>query len=99
MKEAWGPMGLRKDLHIKALTEYPVIRERWNQVHGRFPDKVDVDSFEEAEEMPTDELSKRHEETREILQKSGAHYIIDSIVDIEPVLQDINQRLVGGERP
>ena len=49
--------------------------------------------------MPTDELSKRHEETREILQKSGAHYIIDSIVDIEPVLQDINQRLVRGERP
>lgn len=30
MKEAWGPMGLRKDLHIKALTEDPVIRERWN---------------------------------------------------------------------
>ena len=29
MSEARGPMGLRKDLHIKALTEIPTIRERW----------------------------------------------------------------------
>ena len=29
MQEARGPMGLRKDLHIKALTEMPAIRDRW----------------------------------------------------------------------
>ena len=33
--EARGPMGLRKDLHIKALTEVPEIRERWKAVHGK----------------------------------------------------------------
>ncbi len=43
MKEARGPMGLRKDLHIKALTEEPQIRERWKDVHGKYPDQSDVD--------------------------------------------------------
>ena len=36
-------MGLRKDLHIKALTEDAVIRERWQGGHGRYPDQADVD--------------------------------------------------------
>jgi len=43
MEEARGPMGLRKDLHIKALTEEPVIAERWKAVHGKEPDQTDVD--------------------------------------------------------
>ncbi|MBL1275161.1 MAG: phosphonoacetaldehyde hydrolase [Ectothiorhodospiraceae bacterium] len=43
MSEARGPMGLRKDLHIKALTEEPTIRERWSRVHGGQPNQKDVD--------------------------------------------------------
>ena len=43
MNEARGPMGLRKDLHIEQLTLDPVIRERWQAVHGRYPDQSDVD--------------------------------------------------------
>jgi len=43
MSEARGPMGLRKDLHIKALTEMPEIRQRWKAVHGHEPDQGDVD--------------------------------------------------------
>jgi len=43
MLEARGPMGLRKDLHIKALTEVPEIRERWKAVHGKDPDQGDID--------------------------------------------------------
>ena len=43
MKEARGPMGLRKDLHIKALTEEAQIRERWKDVHGKYSDQSDVD--------------------------------------------------------
>ena len=43
MKEAREPMGLRKDLHIKALTEVPELRQRWHEVHGRYPDQSDVD--------------------------------------------------------
>ena len=45
MPEARGPMGLRKDLHIKALTEVPEIRERWKSVHGKYPDQGDVDAM------------------------------------------------------
>jgi len=45
MTEARGPMGLRKDLHIKALTEVPEIRERWKSIHGSYPTQSDVDAM------------------------------------------------------
>ena len=45
MAEARGPMGLRKDLHIKALTEVPQIRERWKGVHGKYPGQEEVDAM------------------------------------------------------
>ena len=45
MEEARGPMGLRKDLHIKALTEVPEIRERWKEDKGTHPDQSDVDAM------------------------------------------------------
>lgn len=45
MPEARGPMGLRKDLHIKALTEVPEIRERWKAVHGQYPGQEEVDAM------------------------------------------------------
>jgi phosphonoacetaldehyde hydrolase len=45
MPEARGPMGLRKDLHIKALTETPAIRDRWKGVHGTDPDQGSVDAM------------------------------------------------------
>lgn len=45
MAEARGPMGLRKDLHIKALTEVPEIAERWKKLKGRYPTQGDVDAM------------------------------------------------------
>ncbi len=45
MAEARGPMGLRKDLHIKELTEVPNIRARWKGVHGADPDQGSVDAM------------------------------------------------------
>jgi phosphonoacetaldehyde hydrolase len=45
MAEARGPMGLRKDLHIKALTETPEIAERWKGVHGKHPGQAEVDAM------------------------------------------------------
>ena len=33
------------------------------------------------------------------LEAAGAHYVIDSIADIEPVIDEINARLARGERP
>jgi len=230
MTEARGPMGLRKDLHIKAMTEMPEIRERWKGIHGSDPDQGDVDrmfadfvpmqldclrqytgllpgvaeavqklqkqgvkigsttgfvrsmvdileedakkqgyvpdasvagdevvhgarpkpfmvyknldmldvhpiqsvvkvddtvsgvgealeagcwgvgvsrysnymdvnSLDEADRLPAAEIERRHEVTRDILRKAGAHYVIDSVADLPPVIDEINARLARGERP
>ena len=59
MAEARGPMGLRKDLHIKALTEVPAIRERWKVVHGQYPDQSSVDEmFKDFVPMQVEVLPK-----------------------------------------
>ena len=231
MLEARGPMGLRKDLHIKALTEVPTIRERWKGIHGKYPDQGDVDamfadfvpkqleclpqytpllpgvaevtqklqkeyglkigvttgfvramvdvleeaakkqgftpdasvagddvvngarprpfmvyrnldlldispiqsvvkvddtisgvgealeagcwgvgvarysnymdisSLEEEANLPEAEIDRRVAYTRDVLYKSGAHYVIDSIVELPEVIDDINLRLARGEKP
>ena len=230
MAEARGPMGLRKDLHIKALTEVDEIKERWNNIHGKYPDQsdvdrmfadfvplqldclrkyttllpgvaevtqrlqkqgikigsttgfirpmvdileedaakqgykpdssvagdevvngarpsphmvfknldmlnitpihsvvkvddtisgvgeavnagcwgvgvtrysnyMDVDTPEDGEKLSDDEIAKRVARTKDLLEKAGAHYVIESIADIEPVIKDVNQRLAQGERP
>jgi len=230
MTEARGPMGLRKDLHIKALTEDPEIRERWKGVHGRYPDDgdvermfadfvpaqldclrnytallpgvaevtqklqkqgvkigsttgfirsmvdileedakkqgyvpdasvagdevvhgarprpfmvyrnldlldvspiqsvvkvddttsgvgealeagcwgvgvarysnyMDIETLEQAERLPKEEIERRLNKTRDILRKAGAHYVVDSLADLPEVIDDINERLARGEKP
>jgi len=230
MTEARGPMGLRKDLHIKAMTEIPEIRERWKGIHGSDPDQgdvdrmfadfvplqleclrqytallpgvaeatqklqkqgvkigsttgfvrsmvdileedakkqgyvpdasvagdevihgarpkpfmvyknldmldvhpiqsvvkvddtvsgigeaqeagcwgvgvsrysnyMDIDSLDQADRLSAAEIERRHEKTRDILRKAGAHYVIDSVADLPAVIDDINARLARGERP
>jgi len=44
MLEARAPMGLRKDLHIKAVTQIPSVRERFIAKFGREPNQSDVDA-------------------------------------------------------
>ena len=230
MVEARGPMGLRKDLHIKALTEVDEIKERWKKIHGKYPEQsdvdrmfadfvplqldclrkyttllpgvaevtqrlqkqgikigsttgfvrsmvdileedsakqgykpdasvagdevtngarpsphmvyknldmlnitpiqsvvkvddtasgvgeavnagcwgigvtrysnyMDVDTPEDGEKLSEVEIKKRVAKTKDILEKAGAHYILESLADIEPVIEDINKRLARGERP
>ncbi len=45
MPEARGPMGLRKDLHIKAITQIPSVRQRFTAKFGREPGQSDVDAM------------------------------------------------------
>jgi len=42
MKEARQPMGLRKDLHIRAITEIPDVKKRWKEKFNRDPNEDDV---------------------------------------------------------
>src|SRR5277367_1596212 len=45
MPEARAPMGLRKDLHIKAVTQIPSVRDRFAEKFGREPNQGDVDAM------------------------------------------------------
>lgn len=45
MKEARGPMGLRKDLHIAEILKIPEVKDRWTQIKGKQPSQEDVDAM------------------------------------------------------
>ncbi|XP_072165255.1 phosphonoacetaldehyde hydrolase-like [Diadema setosum] len=50
-------------------------------------------------EMPQNEYASRVKHAYKVLIDSGAHYVIDSVRDILPVIDDINRRLSIGEKP
>jgi phosphonoacetaldehyde hydrolase len=60
---------------------------------------MNVDTPEDGKKLSEDEIKKRVAKTKDILEKAGAHYILESIADIEPVIEDINKRIARGERP
>ena len=71
----------------------------WGVGVTRYSNYMNVSTLEEAERLPAGEIQRRLAKTREILQKAGAHYVIPSVADIEPVIEDINCRLARGEKP
>lgn len=44
-------------------------------------------------------LTKKLNRAYEILTDAGAHYVIDSVADMMPVIEDIEARLARGEKP
>ena len=71
----------------------------WGVGLVRYSNYMNINSLEEAEAMPEAEIRRRMALTRDILTRSGAHYVIDSLVEIPQVIADINARLARGERP
>lgn len=71
----------------------------WGVGVVRYSNYMNINTLEEADQLSDDEIARRMAHTRDILLKTGAHYVIDSLADIEPVIEDINQRLARGERP
>ena len=49
--------------------------------------------------LTPDELDTRLTRAYTRMAQSGAHYVVDSIADVLPCLDDINARLARGERP
>ncbi|XP_022245175.1 uncharacterized protein LOC106462270 isoform X2 [Limulus polyphemus] len=45
------------------------------------------------------ELKQKLAHAYDILIDSGAHYVIDTVVELPLVIKDINRRLAGGEKP
>lgn len=71
----------------------------WTVGVARYSNYMDINTIAEAEAMPAAEMTRRLERTREILRKTGAHYVVDSVVELPQVIDDINQRLMHGETP
>ncbi|EDZ97624.1 phosphonoacetaldehyde hydrolase [Burkholderia sp. H160] len=53
----------------------------------------------EAKALPADEFAARRNAAIAKLKAAGAHYVIDSVADLMPVVYDIEGRLARGERP
>jgi phosphonoacetaldehyde hydrolase len=77
MPEARGPMGLRKDLHIKAITQTPSVRERFVAKFGREPGQKDVDAIF-ADFVPTQ---------LELLRKGNYHDLLPGVADVVKQMQ------------
>jgi phosphonoacetaldehyde hydrolase len=56
-------------------------------------------NLEEIKALDEALLRRRLERAREGLAMSGAHFVVDGIADVLPVLEEINARLARGERP
>ena len=60
---------------------------------------MDIDILERVRNLPENEIQRRLATTREILQKAGAHYVIDTFDQLPEVIDPINFRLKDGESP
>ena len=71
----------------------------WTVGVARYSNYMDISTIAEAESMPDKEIARRLNYTRDLLRRTGAHYVLDSIVELPEVIDDINQRLARGEKP
>jgi phosphonoacetaldehyde hydrolase len=71
----------------------------WGVGIARYSNYMNVNTLEEGENLSEDEIARRLAYTRDILQKSGAHYVIDTFDQLVDVIDDVNKRLARGEKP
>ena len=53
----------------------------------------------EWQALTREEQQRRRAAAADRLYQAGAHYVVDSVADLQPVLDDIAARLARGERP
>lgn len=53
----------------------------------------------EINQLPADVLKTKLAVAYQRMQQTGAHYVVDGISNVPPILDDINARLARGERP
>ena len=53
----------------------------------------------EIKDLTREDYERKLDRAYDILINSGAHYVVDSIVNLPQVLTDINDRLKKGEKP
>jgi phosphonoacetaldehyde hydrolase len=50
-------------------------------------------AHEEFQALPSSERRTRVERARRELEDAGAHYVVDTLAELDPVLDDIDARL------
>ena len=71
----------------------------WAVGVSRYSNYMLINSLEEEATLSEEEIHRRVKVSSQKLREAGAHYVIESIADIEPVIADINTRLARGEKP
>ncbi|NVK19959.1 MAG: phosphonoacetaldehyde hydrolase [Methylocystaceae bacterium] len=56
-------------------------------------------SCEDFETMPREEVEPKIKAAKQKLAAGGAHYVVDSIADVPAIVEDINNRLLQGQKP
>jgi phosphonoacetaldehyde hydrolase len=56
-------------------------------------------SEDDLNRLPADEYCRRRNRACERMNRAGAHYVVDGISDVIPILNDIERRLANGEHP
>ncbi|MFH1921708.1 MAG: HAD-IA family hydrolase [Planctomycetota bacterium] len=54
---------------------------------------------EEIAALPADQLQARLERACQRIARAGAHYVVDTVADVLPVIDRIQEQLAAGERP
>ncbi len=71
----------------------------WSVGIARWSNYMDVDSLEDGDKLTREEIECKLKMSRDILEKSGAHYVIDTIYDLPSVIECINTKLSAGCSP
>ncbi|MCZ6518819.1 MAG: phosphonoacetaldehyde hydrolase [Actinobacteria bacterium] len=71
----------------------------WGVGVARYSNYMNIDSLDEAATLSEEEIERRVARARGMLEKAGAHYVVDSLAELPEVIEDINARLAGGEKP
>ncbi len=71
----------------------------WGVGLVRYSNYMNINTLEEEATLSEADIAARMAKTRNILEQAGAHYVIDSLIELPAVIEDINARLARGEKP
>jgi len=71
----------------------------WGVGLVRYSNYMNINTLDEEATLSEADIQRRMAHTRKILEQAGAHYVIDSLVELPAVIEDINARLARGEKP
>ena len=71
----------------------------WTVGLYRYSNYTNINSIKEWKDMSKEDFEKKVKLSKEVLMKSGGHYIADNIKDLPEIIEDINRRIAKGESP